>query len=104
MGNTSSIPSTPSSTPPQTPASSTFLTNNPRLRQRIRKPLPPPPTAYLRRSIFAADELEPDDFCTSPHDAVLLGWTRTEQGFVIPQIRSLPMATPLDDTIFNTPR
>jgi hypothetical protein len=30
-----------------------------------------------------------------------MGWTRTEQGFVIPQIRSLPQSTPLDENIFS---
>jgi hypothetical protein len=107
MGNTSSTPFTATNTSlPQTPASSFFNLTNPQPpRQRIRKPLPPPPVAYQRRSIFQEDEDEPDDFCTNtPHEAVLLGWTRTEQGFVIPQIRSIPFATPLDDTIFNSPR
>src|SRR5205814_7182653 len=100
MGIIQSLP-----TSPQTPASSKFLTNYPTVRQRIRKSLPPPPNGYPRRSIFADDELEPDDFCaTTPHDGVLLGWTRTEQGFIIPQIRSIPLGTPLDDTIFNSPR
>jgi hypothetical protein len=113
MGNTASsgasIISHTSSTSPQTPASSFF--NNitvPTTKRRIRRSLPPqqhqqqpPPAAYPRRSIFAPDEHEPDDF--TPHEGVLLGWTRTEQGIIIPQIRSLPLGTPLDfdDTIFN---
>jgi hypothetical protein len=89
---------------PPTPASSFFsLANPPLTRQRTRKRNPQPPD-LPRRSIFAADEDEPDDITSTPSGAVLLGWTRTEQGVVIPQIRSLPQATPLDDTIFNSPR
>jgi hypothetical protein len=113
MGNTASsgasIISVPS-TIPQTPASSFF--NNisvPHTKRRIRRSNPPrnnnpSPTldAYPRRSIFAPDEHEPDDF-TPQQEAVLLGWTRTEHGVIIPQIRSLPLGTPLDfdDTILD---
>ena len=114
MGNAASsgasVFSLPISTIPQTPASS-FFTNIsvPHTKRRIRRSNPPrnnnsPPTphAYPRRSIFAPDEHEPDDF-TPQQEAVLLGWTRTEHGVVIPQIRSLPLGTPLDfdDTILD---
>ena len=102
MGNISS--SEPSSSPPpSTPASSFFNLANPQVRHR-RKSSNPGQVAYPRRSIFANDEDEPDDFFHSPRDSVLLGWTRTEAGIVIPQIRSFAMPTPLDDTIFNSPR
>ena len=112
MGNTASsgasIISVASTISPQTPAS--FFFNNitvPTTKRRIRRSLPPrehqqsSPAPYPRRSIFAPDEHEPDDF--TPHEGVLLGWTRTEHGVIIPQIRSLPLGTPLDfdDTIFN---
>jgi hypothetical protein len=96
MGNT---PSTIISQPPPTPASSFF----PPSKQLRRKSIPQPLVTYPRRSIFAHDEDEPDDLTDSPRDGVLVGWTRTEQGFIIPQIRSLPTSTPLDDTIFNSP-
>jgi hypothetical protein len=98
MGNTSSALA---NEPPATPASSLFALSQPRRKSTV------PPTAqnlYPRRSIFAEDEDEPDDLCSTPHDAVLLGWTRTEQGIIIPQIRSIPLGRPLDDTIFNSPR
>jgi len=103
MGNTSSSEQSSSSAPPSTPASSFFNLANPPTRHR-RKSSTQGQVAYPRRSIFANDEDEPDDFCTSPRDAVLLGWTRTEAGIIIPQIRSFAMPTPLDDTIFNSPR
>ena len=84
-----------------TPASSLFNYSEPkRPRRNASRRL----SAYPRRSIFPPDENEPDDFTDSRHDGVLVGWTRTEQGFVIPQIRSLPTSIPLDDTIFNSPR
>lgn len=97
MGNTFSTPSRP----PSASASSVFNLSEPR---RPRKGLSATLHAYPRRSIFAPDEDEPDDFTNTPHDGVLVGWTQTEQGFVIPQIRSLPTSIPLDDTIFNSPR
>lgn len=99
MGNNTSTP-TPT---PSTPASSFFNLANPVPRPRIRRSTTQNQVLYPRRSIFAPDEHEPDDFA-SAHDPVLLGWTRTEQGIVIPQIRSIPLPTPLDDTIFNSPR
>jgi hypothetical protein len=98
MGSTSSTPTQP----PPTPASSFFNLTYP--VPRPRKNTPTNSVVFPRRSIFAPDENEPDDLYTSPHDGVLLGWTRTEQGIIIPQIRSLPIPTPLDDTIFNSPR
>src|SRR5277367_3875771 len=103
MGNTSSSEQSSSSAPPSTPASSFFNLANPPTRHR-RKSSTQGQVAYPRRSIFANDEDEPDDFCTTPRDEVLLGWTRTEAGIIIPQIRSFAMPTPLDDTIFNSPR
>ena len=104
MGNISSSEQPSSSPPPSTPASSFFNLANPPVRHRRKSSIPQGQVAYPRRSIFAPDEDEPDDFCQSPHDAVLLGWTRTEAGIIIPQIRSFAMPTPLDDTIFNSPR
>src|SRR5579862_1836366 len=102
MGNSTSV-QTREAPPPPTPASSFFnLTTNPPTRQRTRKRASQPHSAFPRQSIFHPDEDEPDDFAESP--SVLLGWTRTEQGVVIPQIRSIPIASPLDDTIFNSPR
>lgn len=104
MGNiSSSEPSSPSP-PPSTPASSLFNIAVVPARHRRKSSVPQSQVAYPRRSIFAHDEDEPDDFCQSPRDAVLLGWTRTEAGIIIPQIRSFAMPTPLDDTIFNSPR
>lgn len=100
MGNTAST--TESISAPPTPSSAFFnLANPPILRQRSRKQDIQPPVAYPRRSIFHPDEDEPDDFEDNPHEGVLVGWTRTEQGFVIPQIRSIPHSTPFDDTIFS---
>ena len=99
MGN---ITSSQTDAPLPTPVSPFFPTPNPPTRQRTQRRFSQPPNAYARRSIFHPDEDEPDDFDDSP--GVLLGWTRTEQGVVIPQIRSIPFASPLDDTIFNSPR
>lgn len=100
MGSTTSTPVRTS--PPSTPASTLFNIQPPRPRSGKRlSQLQPCP----RRSIFAADENEPDDILdASPHGGVLLGWSRTETGNVIPQIRTIPLGTPLDDTIFNSPR
>lgn len=102
MGNSASTSSSSSAPLPPTPASSFFNLANVQTRPRLRRNSTQPAVAYPRRSMFAPDEDEPDDFGHEP--GVLLGWTRTEHGAVIPQIRSIPIPTPLDDTIFNSPR
>src|SRR5271163_1949331 len=109
MGNTSSTPDSPPLSETTSTSTSSLFTSLPVPAAKLRRQSthPPLPSAFpQRRSFFPPDEHEPDDLIpiTSPHENILLGWTRTETGLIIPQIRNIPLITPLDDTIFNSPR